>query len=125
MNTTCGRPAARRPLLPRFFHDLRPDGLPPPACAGHPWRYSNEQITYHYSRDRSVLLKAMLRRNLGPASPQLPATGLLNPALQAFHAATMAAREREAARTLAAATPPAAAVLTPGASPQPPAVTAA
>lgn len=91
-----------------------------PRHAGHPWRYSEEQITYHYTRDRSLLLKAMLRRNLGPASPQLPATGLLDPALQAFHAATMAARQGKAARAL---TVPA--VVTPGASPKPTAVTAA
>ncbi|KAL4458499.1 hypothetical protein ABPG75_013364 [Micractinium tetrahymenae] len=91
-------------------------------CPGHPWRYSQEQIEYHYTRDRSLLLKAMLRRNLGPACPQLPATGLLDPALQAFHAATMAAREG-AARALAGA--PAPAVPTPGASPEPSAVAAA
>lgn len=93
-------------------------------CPGHPWRYSEEQITYHYTRDRSVLLKAMLRRNLGPTSPQLSATGLLDPALQAFHAATMAARQGKAAQALAAAAA-VPTVATPGASPGPAAVTAA
>ena len=33
-------------------------------CPGHPMRYSEEQIEYHYTRNRMVLAKALLRRNL-------------------------------------------------------------
>lgn len=67
-------------------------------CPGHPWRYSEEQLTYHYTRDRNILVKALLRRNLGPASPMVPASGLLDPALQSFHKATMQAHNKGAVR---------------------------
>lgn len=68
------------------------------AAVGHPWRYSEEQLTYHYTRDRNILVKALLRRNLGPASPMVPASGLLDPALQSFHKATMQAHNKGAVR---------------------------
>ncbi|PSC71268.1 hypothetical protein C2E20_5393 [Micractinium conductrix] len=74
-------------------------------CPGHPWRYSEEQITYHYTRDRSILLKALLRRNLGlgPGTPpQLNASGLLDPALVSYHGATMLAHKKCAAAEAAA-----------------------
>ncbi|GAB4822060.1 hypothetical protein N2152v2_009106 [Parachlorella kessleri] len=31
---------------------------------GHPWRYSEEQIQYHYTAERSVLLHALARRHM-------------------------------------------------------------
>lgn len=70
-------------------------------------RYSEEQITYHYTRDRTVLTKALLRRGFSPRSAvPLPASGLLDPAYASFHAATMEAQkalERGAARYVAEA----------------------
>lgn len=49
---------------------------------------------YHYTRDRAMLTKAMLRRGCAArAAAMLPATGLLDPAYQSYHAATMAAQE--------------------------------
>jgi hypothetical protein len=63
-------------------------------CPGHPMRYSEEQIVYHYTRDRAVLAKALLRRGCVPHSTApLPATGLLDPAYQAYHSAEMEAQK--------------------------------
>jgi len=55
-----------------------------------PRRFPPTQIVYHYTRDRAVLAKALLRRGCVPhcATP-LPATGLLDPAYQAYHSAAM------------------------------------
>ncbi|KAI7840304.1 hypothetical protein COHA_006086 [Chlorella ohadii] len=68
-------------------------------CPGHPMRYSEEQIVYHYTRDRAVLAKALLRRGCVPhcATP-LPATGLLDPAYQAYHSAAMDAQKTAGVR---------------------------
>lgn len=56
-------------------------------------RFSEEQIEYHYTRDRRVLTKALLRRGCVPASAAAlgPATAYVDPSLQAYHSATMAA----------------------------------
>lgn len=108
----------------------RPALIHLPACPPCPPCLPVLQIYYHYTRDRSILHKALLRRNLGPAAPLAPATGLLDPALQSFHEATMAAVAQKAAAAggaqpsyCTAATTPA--VLTSAASPEPSAVTAA
>lgn len=71
-------------------------------CPGHPWRYSEEQLRYHYTRDPSVLPTALLRRNLvGPGTPEVApggAASLLDPALQAFHRSAVQAQRREGAQ---------------------------
>jgi hypothetical protein len=84
------------------------------VAAGHPMRYSDEQIRYHYTRDRAVLAKALLRRNLVPATPLLPASALLHPALPSFRRGASDARKQAAQLgSVTAAPPPAAPVGTP------------
>lgn len=78
---------------------------PEPSLFLPPAATSLLQITYHYTRDRSILLKALLRRNLGlgPGTPpQLNASGLLDPALVSYHGATMLAHKKCAAAEAAA-----------------------
>ena len=41
-----------------------------------------------------MLIKALLRRNLGPGTPELQASGRLSPALVAFHSATCEAQKK-------------------------------
>lgn len=74
-------------------------------CPGHPWRYSEEQVQYHYSRQRDILVTALLRRNLGPATPAAN-QALLEPALASFHQATRLAQKSPVRRSYAAASPP-------------------
>ena len=51
--------AARPPVGPQSSARLPPASPP----AGHPWRYCEEQIAYHYTADRDVLLQAVARRH--------------------------------------------------------------
>ena len=98
-----GRPGNARLQLGHFciaVHQLCPFSLAALRCgAGHPWRYSEEQLRYHYTRDPSVLPNALLRRNVvGPGTPEAApgaAASLLDPALQAFHRAAVQAQRRE------------------------------
>lgn len=64
------------------------------------------QIVYHYTRDRAVLAKALLRRGCVPHSAApLPATGLLDPAYQAYHSAAVEAQKTGGVRTYPVAPP--------------------
>ena len=70
-----------------------------PWLTSFPAQPNAQQIVYHYTRDRAVLAKALLRRGCVPHSTApLPATGLLDPAYQAYHSAAMEAQKMAGVR---------------------------